>query len=241
MQQQEVTYDYDAIGAGYYDDVYRRNAGAQSKWHHTKFSHVHRQIPADCESLLDIGCGPGTFIGSLPSGLRALGVDVADAQIQYARREYGTDRHVFQCVTPGPFPFDDASFDVVTMVELIEHLPVTEVDTLLGEARRILRPGGKLIVTTPNYASGWPLLEKIVNARLPVTYEEQHITRFRPGSLRGLLTDKGYTNVRVTTFQGIAPFTAALNWKLADWVQNIENPLLSVAMGFLLLGVGYKP
>ena len=42
----------------------------------------------------------------------------------------------------------------------------------LKEAHRVLAPGGKILLTTPNYGSLWPLLEKIVNARAEVTYEE---------------------------------------------------------------------
>jgi len=235
-----VSYNYDAIGPGYYDEVFRRNAGIQSKWHHLKFAHVRRQFPADARDHLDIGCGPGTFIGTLPSSLHCVGTDLAQAQIDYANREYGSDTHSFLCVRAGAMPFDDASFDVVTLVELIEHLERPVIEGLLVEARRVLRPGGRLLLTTPNYASLWPLLEKVVNAKAPVTYEDQHISFFTPARLRTLLRDTGFADVRATTFQGVAPFVAGLHWKLADRVQIVENPLLAPALGFLLLGSARK-
>ncbi len=241
MSREDATpYDYDAIGPGYYDHVFQRGAGIQSKWHHLKFSHVRRHLPARTRDLLDIGCGPGTFIGSLPQEVRCVGIDVARAQIDYAVRQYGTNSHTFQCVGNGVLPFDHASFDAVTLVELIEHLDRPRIESLLYEAIRVLRPGGRLIVTTPNYASLWPLLEKAVNARTPVSYEYQHISFFTRRRLRDLLIGIGLSSVDVTTFMGASPFFAAVNWKLADRVQIIENPLLAHGLGFLLLGSASK-
>ncbi len=237
---QPLTYDYDAIGPGYYDEVFRRNAGIQSKWHHLKFAHVRRQLPAGCRRLLDIGCGPGTFIGTLPAAMDCTGTDLANPQIDYANSEYGTPAHRFVCVKEGALPFGDASFDAVTLIELIEHLPRAVIEPLLRDAMRVLKPGGKLVLTTPNYASLWPLLEKIVNAKAPVTYEDQHISSFTPGRLRALLRGLGFDQVRAATFQGVAPFSAALGWKLADRLQIIENPLLRPGLGFLLLGTAFK-
>jgi SAM-dependent methyltransferase len=239
-QESSVPYDYDAIGPGYYDEVFRRGAGIQSKWHHLKFKHVRAQFPSGARDHLDIGCGPGTFIGTLPETMHCVGTDLAAAQIDYANREYGTPQHTFLCVRDGQLPFDDAQYDVVTLIELIEHIERPLIESLLREAARVLRPGGRLLLTTPNYASLWPLLEKVVNARAPVTYEDQHISFFTPGRLRALLRDCGFADPRVSTFQGVAPFVAALGWKLADRVQIVENPLLAPALGFLLLGSARK-
>lgn len=201
---------------------------------------MRAHLPANYARHLDIGCGPGTFIGTLGGGARSTGVDLADSQIQYAQREYGTDNHDFQCMPAGKFHFDEGAFDVVTIIELIEHLHVDIIENLLSEALRVLSPGGKLIITTPNYGSLWPLLEKVVNARSQISYEDQHITFFKRKRLLDLLKRSGFTQNSATTFQGSAPFFAALSWKLADLVQSIENPILSRGMGFLLLGEGYK-
>jgi len=239
-QQEQATYDYGSIDSGYYDHVFHRSAGIQSKWHHAKFKHVRAHMPANYTRHLDIGCGPGTFIGTLGADARSIGVDLADAQIQYALREYGTDTHDFQCMPAGNFHFDDEAFDVVTIIEVIEHLKTDVIESLLLEAHRILSPGGKILITTPNYGSLWPLLEKIVNARSEVSYEDQHITFFKRKRLLDLLKRSGFIQSSATTFQGSAPFFAALSWKLADVFQQVENPLLSGGMGFLLLGEGFK-
>lgn len=239
-QEQESTYDYDSIDPGYYDAVFKRTAGVQSKWHHLKFRHVRNAMPSGFRSHLDVACGPGTFVGTLPGDVRSAGVDLAAPQVEYAGRKYGTDEHTFQTMSAGRLPFDEGSFDVVTMVELIEHLEVGAIEELLGEVRRVLEPGGKIVVTTPNYASLWPLLEKVVNARAEVSYEDQHITFFTRKRVLSLLRGCGFGSVEATTFQGVAPFVAGLSWKLADGVQKVENPILSRGMGFLLLGTGVK-
>lgn len=239
--EQAYTYDYDGIVPGYYDEVFRRGSGIQSKWHHLKFRHVYASFPDDVRDHLDVGCGPGTFIGTLPNEMRCVGTDLAKAQIDYANREYGTTSHSFVCVRDDTLPFEVAQFDVVTSIELIEHLQPIAIDRLLKEVRRVLRPGGRLLLTTPNYAGFWPLLEKVVNARAPVSYENQHVTFFTPEKLRELLIDQGFADVHVSTFQGAAPFAAAVSWKLADRVQILENPVLARAMGFLLLGSARNP
>lgn len=241
MSEQSAEYDYDSIDAGYYDKVFHRAQGSQSKWHHLKFRHVRNAMPETFDHHLDIACGPGTFVGSLTDSGHSIGTDIAQAQIDYATEQYTTDNHEFRCVPPGPLPFDDNHFDVVTLIELVEHLDVPTVEALLTEARRVLKPGGKVVLTTPNYGSLWPLLEIAVNRVSELSYEDQHINLFKKGRLRDTLNEVGFQNTRVTTFQGLAPFSAAIHWKLADAWQRFENPLLQPALGFLLLGEGYAP
>jgi 2-polyprenyl-3-methyl-5-hydroxy-6-metoxy-1,4-benzoquinol methylase len=76
-------YDYESIDPGYYDRVYRRGSGIQSKWHHLKFSYLRRLLRPGIDHL-DIACGPGTFIGSLEPSIRSTGVDIAATQVRYA-------------------------------------------------------------------------------------------------------------------------------------------------------------
>ena len=76
---------YDSIEWGYYDRVFRRCAGIQSKWHHLKFARIRSEM-SNYDTHLDIGCGPGTFIGTLKSSALSVGVDIAENQIAYAHR-----------------------------------------------------------------------------------------------------------------------------------------------------------
>lgn len=236
---QPPAFDYDSIPVGYYDEVFRRGRGIQSKWHHQKFARVREEI-APGSRLLDVACGPGTFIGSLPAGISCTGIDIAKAQIDYAHAHYATTERRFALMAPGNLPVASDSFDVVTIVELIEHITAAEAAQLFTECRRVLRPGGKIVVTTPNYACLWPALEFLTNRLGKVSYEDQHITKYRAPSLRELFHTAGFADPQVDTCLFSAPFFAALGWSLADTVARLEPAFLTQRFGHLLIGRATK-
>jgi len=227
-------FDYDTIEAGYYDRVFHKRAGIQSKWHHLKFAAVRDRIGAGARHL-DIACGPGTFIGTIDGDVDSTGLDVAAPQIAYARAAYASDRKRFDVVSPGDFPYGDGAFDVATCIELLEHLTASDGGDLLSEARRVIRPGGRLLLTTPDYGGAWPLLEMVLNRLGDVSYEDQHITHYTRSSLHQLLEQAGYADVKVGRYQLFAPFLAPLGWALADRFAAIEPAWLTDRFGFLLL------
>lgn len=233
-------FDYDSIAPGYYDDVFRRSQGAQSKWHHHKFEFVRSRL-GDCKDHLDIGCGPGTFIGMLDEDKRSTGVDVSIPQVLYAQKTYGSTARQFRQILPGqPLPFDDKTFDAVTLIEVIEHIDRQQGLAVLKEARRLLRPGGRVIVTTPNYASAWPAVEAILNKVSRVSYEDQHIAKYSGRLLDVLFKESGFTQVSVGSFQWSGPFWAMLGWALSDRINTWEHRLFGRHGGLLLIGEAKK-
>jgi len=215
-------FDYESIPVGYYDRVFRRGKGIQSKWHHLKFERVAREIEGH-RRLLDVGCGPGTMIGYLGGGHQAVGTDLSTRQIEYARSTYGSPAARFYAATPADVPSDEGEFDAVTLVELIEHLDPLAVDATISEALDRLRPGGKLVITTPNFHSAWPFVEAVLNHFADVTYDFQHINKFVPELLDQLLHRHGLEQVRVEPFLFLAPFAASVDWRLADRVSRLER------------------
>lgn len=233
-------FDYDSIAPGYYDEVFRKAKGAQSKWHHHKFAFVRGRLGA-YENHLDIGCGPGTFIGTLGGGKNSVGVDVSGPQVIYAGNTYGAPGREFKQLKAGaPFPFADGSFDRVTLIELIEHIERSQTIDLLREARRLLKTGGRVIITTPNYASAWPAVEAVLNKVSRVSYEDQHIAQYTRPLLTRLLEDAGFKDVQVGSFQWTAPFWAALNWTLSDRIGALEERMFRCHGGLLLIGEAVK-
>lgn len=101
-------------------------------------------------SLLDVGSGDGRLIAEICARLpetRAIGVDtseraVALAQAMSPRGEF----HAGDVTEPG---FLNSRFDAITMIEVLEHIPVHQLPTLRSTLRRHLNPGGRLIVTVP--------------------------------------------------------------------------------------------
>ena len=233
-------FDYESIPAGYYDEIFKRQSGAQSKWHHLKFERVAREL-AGYRRVLDVGCGPGTMIGHLGERHDSVGIDLSPSQIDYARRTYGRPGSRFYASSPGQLPDDEEAFDAVTLIELIEHLDPAIVDDIIGEALERLRPGGKLILTTPNFRSAWPLVEALVNRFGAVSYDFQHINKFGPRRLADLLQSHGLMQVEVTPFLFLAPFAAGISWRFADLVARAEGRGADRRTGMLLLGTATKP
>lgn len=99
--------------------------------------------------VLDLGCLDGMIAELfLKQGNRVSGIEASSPAVEKAR---GRGIHAVCSDLNAPFPFDNASFDVVFAGEVIEH--VGDVDHFTTEILRVLRPGGSLIVTTPNLAS----------------------------------------------------------------------------------------
>ena len=232
-------FDYESIPVGYYDAVFHRGSGVQSKWHRLKFARIRDRMRQP-EQHLDIGCGPGTFIGTLPDRGVSVGVDISQVQLDYAGRNYAGQGRRFVAIAPGALPFADNTFDCVTLVELIEHLTPADTLTTLNEAHRVLRPGGQLLVSTPNYRSLWPLIEGLLNRLGKVDYSDQHINKFNRKRLFSLLQECGFGQISVQAYQLAAPFAAALGWRLADSVARLEPEWLTSRAGLLLLAEGEK-
>lgn len=235
-----ASFDYPSIPSGYYDLVFHRGSGIQSKWHRMKFLRIGKEM-GDYSAHLDIGCGGGTLIGSLPSGSLSIGVDIAQRQISYAQKKYGRQMHMFQPIDPGGhLPFKDNQFDLVTLIEVIEHLSQKEIYSLLGEVHRVLQPGGRILLSTPNYRSLWPLIEWMLNKLGEISYADQHINHYNHSWLETLLKKTGFVKIKLTAYQGLEPFFTLLHWKLADIIAKLEPKILVSRMGLLLLGKGYK-
>jgi 2-polyprenyl-3-methyl-5-hydroxy-6-metoxy-1,4-benzoquinol methylase len=233
-------FDYESIPVGYYDQVFRRARGIQSKWHHLKFERVARELKGH-RRLLDVGCGPGTMIGHLGKRHDCVGTDLSTRQIDYARTTYGSPDARFYAATPANVPSDEGMFDAVTLVELIEHLDPAAVDSTISEALERLRPGGRLVITTPNFHSAWPFIEAVLNRFGEVTYDFQHINKFVPHLLSQLLHSHGLEQVRVEPFLFVAPFAASIRWELADAIAKLERGSIERRLGMLLVGTAVKP
>src|SRR5215217_7916412 len=99
------------------------------------------------DRALDLGCGDGRLTAEL-EGERVTAADVSAVALERARGRLPAAELV-QLEPDAELPFADASFDLVLCAETIEH--VRDVQLLLSEARRILRPGGELALTTPRH------------------------------------------------------------------------------------------
>jgi ubiquinone/menaquinone biosynthesis C-methylase UbiE len=99
--------------------------------------------------LLDVGCGDGVFLSRMRAAHWAVdGVDFDPKAIENARLRYGLDLHHGDLLA---LRLPENSFDAVTLSHVIEHVP--DPVALLQEVRRILKPGARTVITTPNNGS----------------------------------------------------------------------------------------
>jgi SAM-dependent methyltransferase len=101
------------------------------------------------KKVIDLGCGSGYGSAELAKkAASVVGVDVSEEAVADAKVQYTAANLEFQVASLEALPFADGSFHLGVCFEVIEHL--TEYRRLLAEARRVLAPGGQLVISTPN-------------------------------------------------------------------------------------------
>ena len=147
--------------------------------------------------ILDVGCATGVFLDEARrAGFQEIGVDLLPSAVAYARDRLGVDSRLGVLEEMG---FSSAQFDAVSLFQIIEHVP--DPAGLVREVARLLRPGGVLLLTTPDRRG---LLARLTGQRWFEYYNEEHLTYFDQRSLRRLLTDGGFTIVSFRTEFGRA-------------------------------------
>lgn len=144
------------------------------------------------DTVLDVGCGAGELSAALLDiGARPIAVDVAREALRRARvRVPDLDARLWE---PGePLPADDASVDVAWAGEVVEH--VVDVAPWLSELRRVLRPRGTLLLTTPHHGPGTMLRLALSRRAFAEHFEPRsdHMRFYSPRTLRELLDDLGF-------------------------------------------------
>lgn len=199
-------------------------------------------------AVLDVGCGRGFLLRSLRErvpDLRCYGLELSPAPIEEARAA-GIDVHEGDLSAGVPLP--DACVDLVVMGEVIEH--VFDPDACLEELRRVLSPGGALIVTTPNLASWFnrallffgvqPVFSETSTRRkyghwLPVlgegmTNTQGHLRLFTLGALIGLLRALGFDIERIEGYK----FYKMAEHPVANVFESLFRLRPTLASGFIV-------
>ena len=149
------------------------------------------------DRALDLGCGAGEFTALLAeAGAHPLGVDVAEAALVRARSRH-PELDFGLVPIDGPLPFEDGSFDIVWSSEVIEH--VADTARWLSEVRRVLGPGGRLLLTTPSHGRLRVALGGVERFSEPLG---DHLHLYTRASLQSLLQEFGFDDVSVRAAAG---------------------------------------
>jgi SAM-dependent methyltransferase len=101
--------------------------------------------------VLDAACGAGYGSQILAQTAQAVvGIDISDETVVYAQQHYGGDNIAFQQASVTELPFEAHTFDAVVSFETLEHVTEAQQQTFMREIKRVLRPDGLLVMSTPN-------------------------------------------------------------------------------------------
>jgi len=152
-------------------------------------------------SVLDFGCGPGFLwdhIRALQCLWRYTGIDFSRVSVATLVRRAVHESRFAGALHVRSLPVDlpDAAFDAAFMIEVVEHISDDQLDAALAETRRLLKPGGKLVITTPN-DEDLSLSTKFCPDCGSVFHEWQHVRSWSAASLSASVARRGFTPHRV--------------------------------------------
>jgi SAM-dependent methyltransferase len=168
---------------------------------------IRRHLPLEDATVLDIGCGIGTYVRRFADFTsRACGIDIDPARL---RRGAEAGVRGLALAVSESLPFADDAFDGVVMNEVIEH--VRDDRETLAESLRVTRPGGKVIIFAPNRfypfeTHGVYLGKKYVFGNIP-------LVNYLPDALRNRMVP----HARAYTKAGLEALTLGLPARWAEW------------------------
>jgi SAM-dependent methyltransferase len=155
---------------------------------------ICRQVTDRRARILDVGCGTGANLLMLSKYGDAEGVDISEDALAFCR-ERGLDK--VKLGAAEDLPYDDGTFDLVTAFDVVEHMD----DDLVGlkEMRRVLRPGGRVLLFVPTFMFLWGLQDDV----------SHHRRRYRLPELARVLEQAGF-KIERTTYANITFFLPIL-------------------------------
>lgn len=176
-----------------FEGAYRRIA----LFDHVRFIvRTREEFQGDCGPLrlLDVGCGSGTLLALLKRrGFDVLGFDASERAAAIAKAENNVD--VITGARLRDAELDDASFDLVTLFHVMEHVP--DPHEMLAEVWRLLRGGGRLILQVPNVES-WQF--RLCRGHWYGLNVPRHVINYSNQAICRLLSDSGFRVLRSRQF-----------------------------------------
>lgn len=144
---------------------------------------VKQKIPNG--KLLDVGCAKGDFLSlAKESGYDVAGVELSEFAAKSCIENYSIPVEIS---TLEEANFEEEQFDVITLWDVIEHLP--DPESTIKAANRFLKPGGYLFVSTGDISS---LYARVLGKRWHLMTPPEHLFFFTPDSMKALLAENGF-------------------------------------------------
>jgi ubiquinone/menaquinone biosynthesis C-methylase UbiE len=152
--------------------------------------------------VLDVGCGEGRFAAELAgAGAAVVGLDVAEEPLRRGRLRH-PDLDLRLVEGEGSWPLPDAAFDLVWAGEVIEH--VADTSAWLSEVRRVLRSGGRLLLSTPAHGRARLLALALSKPAFARNFDPRadHLRFYSRETLARLVEDFGFERIAVRSVAG---------------------------------------
>ena len=187
-----------------------------SRLYHSRLSLIESLYP--CKgNLLDIGCGAGFFLNiAKERGWNCHGLEILPEYIKYAKENFALEN--IRCESlDEPLTYDENTFDVVTLWDLIEHLrnPIKS----LKQINRVMKPGGLLVIWTPNVKNAIVLKENWIGYKTL-----QHLYFFSGDSLNTMLEKAGFKIVSLKTNKAKKGLLESKGFNLFDKSEKSNKP-----------------
>ncbi len=178
-----------------------------------RYEQFHTYLPKGAIDILDVGANTGrggVALTKLSNRYRITALDCVESRLNvlpncYHSSIYGLSNDI---------PAEDQMFDAIVAGEFLEHLYPSDVDKTLCEFQRLLKVGGRLLLTTPN-----PHYLRNILTRASV-YSTSHLTQHSPKVLKFRLKMHGFSNVRVL---GSGKMTRDLGPKTPSFILRVQS------------------
>jgi len=173
--------------------------------------------------VLDIGCGSGLMLNSLENIGQPFGMDMSDEAINFSKEIF--KGRVEKGVLPDQIPYEEDFFDLITVLDVIEHVD-RDIDSLKAIRSRLVS-GGKAVITVPAYMFLWSSFDEL----------NEHKRRYTLSELNSKLVQAGFTVEKISYFNTLlfpAVFVVRMlnNLLKRDGASDVEMP--SRPMNYIL-------
>ncbi|KLE35522.1 class I SAM-dependent methyltransferase [Aurantiacibacter luteus] len=189
--------------------------------------------------LLDIGCSSGIFLSEASAhGVEGEGAELSRRTAEFARTHFGLPIHPGDWREAG---YGDASFDIVTLFDVIEHLPDPMQE--LRDIRRLLKPGGLLLQSTPDIEGLFPRISQRFAGALdywPHPEPPHHLFQFSEATLAAMVEKAGYrtTGAHHVAIDFAYNFGTPAHWKVSPKMLAYAAAFAPVAVVGNYMGQG---
>lgn len=195
---------YERYARNFQDAAEEFNAAAATRWGRAYAHYFRGWLPPVDAAIVDLACGSGRLLHFFRQRgyARLVGVDISPEQVALSKQVIETvlEKNILDYLVLQP-----AAADLITGIDIIEHFHKPEVLAFLDGCHRALRPGGRLILQTPNADSPWGMAQRYGDFT--------HELAFSPNSLRRLMALCGFVHIEARE-TGPVPFRHGLRSSL---------------------------